>query len=96
MLEYLSFEKQEIHHNFLSFCSFMCLLVGKKLNLPNIFLLLLKNDNYKSILKTLVCIESDYELFKMFIEYDPTLSKSKYISKFLNSREGKTILNKRC
>lgn len=74
----------------------MCLLAGKKLNLPNIFLLILKNVNYKNVLKTLVSIDSDYELFKMFIEYDPTLSKSKYISKFLNSREGKIILNKRC
>ena len=95
MLNHLAFERQEMHHNFLSFCSFLCLLVGKKLNLPNIFLLILKNNNYKSILKTLVSIDSDYELFKMFIEYDPTLSKSKYISKFLNSREGKIILNKR-
>lgn len=95
MLNHLAFEKQETHHNFLSFCSFLCLLIGKKLNLPNIFLLILKNNNYKSILKTLVSVDSDYELFKMFIEYDPTLSKSKYISKFLNSREGKIILNKR-
>lgn len=95
MLNHLVFEKQEMHHNFLSFCSFLCLLIGKKLNLPNIFLLILKNNNYKSILKTLVSVDSDYELFKMFIEYDPTLSKSKYISKFLNSREGKIILNKR-
>lgn len=96
MFNHLSFEKQEAHHNFLCFCSFMCLLAGKKLNLPNIFLLILKNVNYKNVLKTLVSIDSDYELFKMFIEYDPTLSKSKYISKFLNSREGKIILNKRC
>ncbi len=85
-------EKRETEHNFLCFCSLLCMLYGKKLNLPNIFLLVLKNIKYKQILKTLVSIETDFELFKLFIEYDPTLSKSKYISKFLNSREGRATI----
>lgn len=70
----------------------MCMLVGKRLNLPNIFLLILKTPKYKQVLKDLVSIDTDFELFKLFIEYDPTLSKSKYISKFLNSREGRTTI----
>lgn len=88
----LTLEKKEQEHNFMCFCSFMCILHGKKLNLPNIFLLLLQNNNYKQTLKQLIDIDNDYDLFKMFIEYDPTISKSKYISKFLNSREGKQLL----
>lgn len=92
MLSTVLIEKRETEHNFLCFCSLLCMLYGRKLNLPNIFLLVLKNTKYKQILKTLVSIETDFELFKLFIEYDPTLSKSKYISKFLNSREGRATI----
>jgi hypothetical protein len=92
MLSTVLIEKRETEHNFLCFCSLLCILHGKKLNLPNIFLLVLKNIKYKQILKTLVSIDTDFELFKLFIEYDPALSKSKYISKFLNSREGRATI----
>jgi hypothetical protein len=92
MVANLVIEKREIEHNFLCFCSLMCLISGKKLNLPNIFLLLLKNPTYKQILKKMVSIDTDYELFKLFIDFDPSLSKSKYISKFLNSKEGAIII----
>jgi hypothetical protein len=92
MVTNIAIERREIEHNFLCFCSLICLLSGKKLNLPNIFLLLLKTPTYKQILKKLVSIDTDYELFKLFIDFDPSLSKSKYISKFLNSREGKVII----
>lgn len=92
MLINASIEKRETEHNFLCFCSLLCILAGKKLNLPNVFLLVLKNVKYKQILKTLVSVDTDFDLVKMFIEYDPTLSKSKYISKFLNSREGRATL----
>lgn len=86
-----SYESKETEHNFLCFCSFLCIINGKKLNLPNIFLEVLKNSNYKIILKDLLCIDTDFELFKFFITYDPSISKSKYISKFLNSKEGKKL-----
>lgn len=68
----------------LCFCSFLTIISGKKLNLPNIFLLLLKNKNYREMLKVMVDVDNDYSLLKMFIDYDPTLHKSKYISKYLN------------
>ena len=82
-------EKEEIEHNFLCFCSFICILHGKKINLPNIFISVLMNDAYKRILSQLLGIDNDYELFLYFINFDPSLSKSKYISKFLNSKEAK-------
>lgn len=81
-------DKDENTHNFLCFCSLVCIINGKKLNLPNIFLLVLKNETYKNLLKCLLSIDNDYDLFKFFIEYDPTISKSKYISKYLNSSQG--------
>lgn len=84
-------ESRETEHNFLCFCSFLCIINGKKLNLPNIFLEVLKNNSYKVILKNLLSIDTDFELFKFFIVYDASISKSKYISKFLNSKEGKKL-----
>ena len=83
--------KVENDHNFLCFCSLMCILNGKKLNLPNIFLLVLKNEAYKSLLKYMLTIDNDYDLFKFFIDYDSKISKSKYISKYLNSVQGVKI-----
>lgn len=75
-------------HNFLCFCSLICLINGKKLNLPNIFLLLLNNDAYKALLKHMLTIDNDFDLFKFFIDYESSISKSKYISKYLNSNQG--------
>jgi hypothetical protein len=71
----------------LTFCSFLTIISGKKLNLPNIFLLLLKNKNYRDLIKSMLDIDNDFYLFKMFIDYDPTLYKSKYISKYLNKNK---------
>ena len=89
---YNSNEESEISnenlHNFLCFCSLICLINGKKLNLPNIFLLLLNNDAYKGLLKHMLTIDNDFDLFKFFIDYESSISKSKYISKYLNSNQG--------
>jgi hypothetical protein len=74
----------ESDHLLLCFCSFVCILHNKKLNLPNIFLLLLENKNYRNLFQYMTGIDNDYDMFARFIEYDPTLSKSKYISKYLN------------
>lgn len=87
----LDTEKKENNHNFLCFCSLVCIINGKKLNLPNIFLLVLKNETYKNLLKYLLTIDNDYDLFKFFIDFDSTISKSKYISKYLNSSQGVRI-----
>jgi len=87
----LEIDKAENEHMFLCFCSLVCITHNKKLNLPNIFLLVLKCDNYKSVLKSLLSIDNDYDLFKYFIDYDYTISKSKYISKYLNSNHGTKI-----
>ena len=71
----------------LTFCSFLTIIYGKKLNLPNIFLLLLKNKKYREMIREMIDIDCDYHLFKLFIDYDPSLYKSKYISKYLNKNK---------
>jgi len=77
--------EDETEHILLSFCTFCTLIVGKKLSLQNIFLLVLKDEKFKTILKRLLETDSDYEIVKMFIDYDDTITKSKYVTKYINS-----------
>ena len=81
--------EEEYKEGFLSFCSLMCLIHNKKLNLANIFLLLLKHDDIMNLYKDICFIENDYEALKQFLEYDSTLHKSKYIKKYLNLQNDK-------
>jgi hypothetical protein len=91
MSDHLTISQKETEYYFLRFCSFICIINNKKLNLPNIFLLILKNAGYRSLFKELLCIETNYEVVETFIKYDPTLCNSKYLSKFLNSKKGTDI-----
>lgn len=77
--------EDETEHILLSFCTFCTLLLGKKLSFQNIFLLVLKNSKFKDILKQLLDADSDYEIVKLFIDYDHTITKSKYVTKYINS-----------
>jgi hypothetical protein len=77
--------KKEYMHQFLSFCSFVCILKQKKLNLANIFIIMLQDPNMLSIFKNMCEIDSNYEAVKKFLEYDASLHKSKYIKNFLES-----------
>lgn len=77
---------RESEHILLSFCTFCSLLKGKKLSFQNVFLLVLQEVRIKELLKDLLGIDSDYEVVKIFLDYDPTITKSKYITKYLNLR----------
>lgn len=73
----------EFTHLFLSFCSYVCIVKNKKLNLPNIFLFLMKEESLREIFKMTCDVETDYDVLKCFLEYDPTLHRSKYIRNYL-------------
>lgn len=75
----------ETEHLLLSFCTFCTLLKGKKLSFQNVFLLVLQDLRLRSILKELLSIETNYEVVKLFVEYDPLITTSKYVTKFLNA-----------
>ena len=75
----------EYTHYFLCFCTLVCLLNNKKLNLANIFLCMLKDKDIRDIFKGLCDISSDYKALKKFLQYDPTLYKSKYIKNYLEA-----------
>lgn len=79
----------EYRHQFLSFCTYCCMLKNKKLNLANIFLLLLQESELRSIFKEMCEIDSDYTVLKKFLEYDISLHKSKYIKNFLDATDFK-------
>jgi len=78
---------RESEHILLSFCSFSTLLKGKKLSTQNVFVLILQDDRLRDILKELLGADNNYEVIKLFLEYDPTIIKSKYITKYLNTNK---------
>jgi hypothetical protein len=82
----------ELNHLFLSFCTFITLTHTKKLNLANIFLLLLQDKELRAFFKVYCDIPSDFAVVQAFLKFDPSLHKSKYIMKFLNSAKKKIII----
>ena len=76
--------QDEFAHLFLCFCSFVCLLYNKKLNLANLFILVMKDDDIRALYKSFIDCDEDYEALKLFLEYDQSLYKSKYIKNYLN------------
>ena len=80
---YTILERKDIVHKFLGLCSFVSICENKKLNLANVFLLVLKEKKYRDIYKESLIIDTNFELVKIFLQHDPYLYKSKYITKFL-------------
>ena len=80
-----SFIKDETDHLLMCFCTFCSLLKGKKLSLQNVFILVLQEKRLRAILKELLTIETNFDVVKLFIDFEPSITKSKYITKFLNS-----------
>tara|TARA_R110002012_G_scaffold223782_1_gene395774 strand:- start:122 stop:418 length:297 start_codon:yes stop_codon:yes gene_type:complete len=80
--------KRELDHLLLCFCTFCCQLKGKRLSLQNIFVLVLKEEKLRNMLKTILTVETDFEMVKMFIEFEPQIAESKYITKYLNQNKG--------
>ena len=80
---YTTLEKKDMVHRFLSLCSFVSICENKKINLANVFLLILKEKKYRELFKNILLLDSNYDLVKLFLQHDPYLYKSKYITKYL-------------
>lgn len=76
----------ESEHILLSFCTYCTLLKGKKLSFQNVLILMLQDPNLLKLLKDILGFDSNYEVVKLFLSYDPTITKSKYITKYLNNK----------
>jgi len=85
-------EHKENLHLFKTFCSFLCLTKNKKYNMANILLLYLQEKEVRSLFKCILSVDTDFESIRLFLEFDPTLYKSKYIMKYLNSNKKKITL----
>lgn len=81
--------EDEMNHIFLSFCTFVMNLKGKKLSVQNVFVQTLQDEKLKNVMKTMMSLDSDYELVKVFLEFDPGVAKSKYVTKFINNQNKK-------
>jgi hypothetical protein len=82
-----SLAERETEHLLLCFCTYCGLLKGKKLSLQNVFVLVLRERRIRNLLKDLLSVDSNFELVKMFLDFDPTIAESKYITKYLNSHK---------
>lgn len=83
--------QRETHHILLSYCSLVTLLKGKRMSLQNIFLSTLQENKLRTILKEMLSVDSDIEIVKLLIEHDPTILKSKYVTRYINTVKGNVL-----
>lgn len=69
-------------HLFLCFCTFLMNIRGKKLSMQNVFVQILQSEKLKSAFKDILSLDTDYELVKVFLDFDPSISKSKSVTKW--------------
>lgn len=79
---FVALEQKDNEQNFLSLCSYVSICENKKMNFAGVLLLTLKNKNYKWLFINLLGLENEYDLVTMFLQYDPFLYKSKYITRY--------------
>lgn len=77
---------EESHHLFLCFCTFVNTLKGKKLSTQNVFVETLKDEKLKTIFKMILTLDTDQEVVKEFLNFDPSIAKSKFVTKIFNQR----------
>ena len=75
---------RETKHILLSFCTLCTNLNGKKMSFQNVFIAMLENEELRNLLKEMLCLDTDYEVVKLFIDHDPLITTSKYVTKYLN------------
>ena len=81
-------ETDEFEHAFYSFCTFVSLLHGKKMNFPTVFLKILENERIRKIFLEVIDEDNDFGAISKFIETEPSITKSKYVTKYLNKHKG--------
>lgn len=80
---------EESEHLFLCFCTFVMNLKGKKLSVQNVFVQTLQDEKLKNVMKTMMSLDSDYELVRVFLDYDNSICRSKFITKWINNHNKK-------
>jgi hypothetical protein len=60
-------------------------LKGKKLSIQNVFIQTLQSEKLKNIFKEILNLDTDFELVKVFLDFDPSICKSKYVTRWLRT-----------
>ena len=82
----------EQEHLFLAFCSYVTLIHAKKLNLANVFLMVLQNKSLRDLFKLYCDANSNFAVVQAFLSFDQNLHKSKYVMKYLNNSKKKITM----
>ena len=79
--------ENESNHLFLCYCSFVMNLKGKKMSIQNVFVQTLQSEKLKSIFKEILDLDTDFELVKVFLAFDASICKSKYVTRTFNNQK---------
>lgn len=82
---YTELDNKDLTHKFVSLCSYTSLAYNKKMSLANVMLKVVTNNKLKTIFKSILDIESDFELVQFFITYDSTLTKSRFVINYVKN-----------
>ena len=82
-----SIENAETMHSFYTFCTFCYLYYGKKINFATIFTKILTDPKIRKIYMLIMNEDSDYEALRRFIIIEPSVTKSKYVTKIINKKK---------
>ena len=85
---YEDIQTQEFEKSFYSFCTFVALLHYKKMNFATVFLKILENKALRDIFISIIEEENEFTAIKKYIKTEPSVTKSKYVTKFLNKVNG--------
>jgi transcription elongation factor GreA-like protein len=81
-------QDEEFQKSFYSFCTFVSLMHDKKMNFATIFLKILENKALRDIFVSIIDEENDFNAIKKYVITEPSITKSKYVTKFLNKFDG--------
>ena len=85
---YEDIQTQEFEKSFYSFCTFIALLHDKKMNFATVFLKILENKALRDIFISIIEEENEFTAIRKYIKTEPSVTKSKYVIKFLNKFNG--------
>mgnify|MGYP003119204452 CR=1 FL=1 len=85
---YEDIQTKEFEKSFYSFCTFVALLHDKKMNFATVFLKILENKALRDIFISIIEEENDFTAIRKYIQTEPSVTKSKYVTKFLNKFNG--------
>ena len=78
--------RQDLEHAFYSFCSLVCMLKNKKMNIASVFIEILENEGLQKVFMEICDHQTKYDAVRAFLTIEPALQKSKYIKRYINKK----------